>query len=479
VSESSERFSFGPRDRRGVIAGARVAQLVVVAVALAASVIVLRVVHGPGGAASALLTVGCAIAAVSWPIRGRALDEWVPIALGFLTRVLVRANRDVVGFHEGHSPRRPPGPLAAFEACEVSTKSAGLLGVIRDWRMQTATAVLALGGESFGLLSETDRQRRVDGWSGVLAGISRDVGAVVRVQWLERTVPDPLDALRTHLAQFTQFGQRREEHVAASRAWASYEEFLNREALSTLAHELYLAVTVRAPRPHRRVVVRGSASWTESLGSELVLMAERCRQVGIDVSGRLSLAGISSMLARGFAFPADGRQDWPWPLAFEAEWSSTRTDGLVHATFWISEWPRQDVKSDFLLPLLVGTNCRRTVSVTMAPVPPERAVRTAEQARTSRTADAELKRRHGFAMSARSLRQDDAVLRREHELAAGHGAFRFSAYLTVSASDSDELERSCRTVTHASAICGLEVRRLYGTQADAFCCTLPVGRGCA
>ena len=69
-------------------------------------------------------------------------------------------------------------------------------------------------------------------------------------------------------------------------------------------------------------------------------------------------------------------------------------------------------------------------------------------------------------------------MRREHELAEGHGAFRFSAYITVSAPSPGGLEQACRRTEHAAALAGLDLRRLYGTQAEAFCCTLPVGRGC-
>jgi len=155
-----------------------------------------------------------------------------------------------------------------------------------------------------------------------------------------------------------------------------------------------------------------------------------------------------------------------------------QTDGLWHATFWIAEWPRHEVGSDFLLPLLASSGDRRAVSVVMAPVPPLRAVRTAEHARTSGVADAELRRQHGFALTARVRREQEAVVRREHELADGHGAYRFSAYITVSAPGPGELDRACRRTEHAAALAGLDLRRLYGTQAEAFCCTLPVGRGC-
>ena len=38
----------------------------------------------------------------------------------------------------------------------------------------------------------------------------------------------------------------------------------------------------------------------------------------------------------------------PWPMAMEESWSAVRVDGMVHATFWVAEWPRTEVRSDFL-----------------------------------------------------------------------------------------------------------------------------------
>ena len=96
---------------------------------------------------------------------------------------------------------------------------------------------------------------------------------------------------------------------------------------------------------------------------------------------------------------ADG---WPWPLGVEESWSSIRTDATWHAVYWIADWPRSGVGSGFLLPLMLEGGLRRTIAVTMAPVAPLRAVRRAEHDRTSGVADAELRRRHGFAVTARA-----------------------------------------------------------------------------
>ena len=63
-----------------------------------------------------------------------------------------------------------------------------------------------------------------------------------------------------------------------------------------------------------------------------------------------------------------------WPRQTETHWSYYRTNDVVHSTYWIAEWPRLDVGPDFLAPLLVQTRSMRTVSVTMEPVAPLKAV---------------------------------------------------------------------------------------------------------
>src|SRR5262249_59491065 len=44
-----------------------------------------------------------------------------------------------------------------------------------------------------------------------------------------------------------------------------------------------------------------------------------------------------------------------WPLAAETSWATCRTDGAVHATYWIASWPRVGCGAAFLSPLLLHT----------------------------------------------------------------------------------------------------------------------------
>ncbi len=478
MSEIRERFVFGPRDRRGLIAGARAAQLLIVAAGLVLALAALHLVRGAARAPIAIALVVVAIAAATWPVGGRTLEEWIPVVFGFATKTLVRANRSVVGvaMSTRHAPK--PSIFECFEIAAIEPSSGPAIGVLVDTKSGTASALVELGGESYGLLSESERMRRVDGWAGVLAGGARDAGAIHRLQWIERTVPDVSDALRSHLERSLDASSDAQPPPLAVR---SYREFLAEETRAALTHECHVAISVRVPKGRAfRIAAPTSASssWTTRLTDEVTVLAERCRRAGVPVRGVLSPSGLEAVIRRGFdALATAASPSRPWPVGVEATWSAIRTDGLWHVTFWVAEWPRHGVGSDFLLPLLVGVRGRRTVSLVMAPVPPLRAIKRAEHARTSRVADAELRRRHGFAHTARSRSEDESVVRRESELAAGHAAFRFSAYVTVSAAERDDLERSCREVVHAASLSGLDLRRLYGDQAAAICFALPCGRG--
>src|SRR5439155_15951031 len=128
-------------------------------------------------------------------------------------------------------------------------------------------------------------------------------------------------------------------------------------------------------------------------------------------------------------------------VAAETSWATYRTDGAIHATYWIASWPRTDVGAAFLSPLLLHAQLARVVAVTIEPISPLKAIREVEAARTSDLADRELRGRFGFIETARRRRMTDATVQREEELADGHAAVRFAGYVTVSARSLEELER--------------------------------------
>jgi hypothetical protein len=458
-------FRFGPRDRRGLIAGIRTGQLVVVVTSLLVALGALYALHGAERAFSGLIGLA-GVAIAFYPVAGRTLEEWAPIAVRYSSAGALGTRRETLVVTRGP---RPPACLAAFRVLDLPVGSSSI-GALHDSRSGVLAAVLSADGGAFALRDAAERARLVDCWASVLAS-SAHGAKPFRLQWIVRSVPDGAERLRARIAAGW---DERVTTPGVNGARASYEALVANERADATRYETLLVVAVRAPSAPQRA---GDAA--AALTSAVTGYVHRLKEAGIAVEGLASATGLRSMLRRGFdASPVLGDVRWPWPVDLEEGWASLRTDATWHATYWIAEWPRHEVGSDFLLPLVAGGGERRSVSVVMAPVAPDKATRAVERARTAVVADEELRRRHGFAMTARSRREQQAVLRREGELAEGHAAYRFSGYVTVSAPSAERLEEACSRVEQAGALARLDLRRLYGSQSEAFCCTLPVARGC-
>jgi hypothetical protein len=476
-------YRFGPRDRQGLVLGVRTSQLLIVAVVLLLIVGELRSLRSPLRLPLGFVELVAGLLAVFVPVRGRTLEAWAPVVARYASAV-VGGGRRVVQLPRT-AVRKPPAVFSALRVVEVAAAAEGRIGALHDRAAGTLTGVLVAAGDAFALLDEDERERRVNGWASVLAALGNGADPPFRLQWIERTVPDRRDTIRRRAA----VALAPERHEASPRSASEqsarrcYDDFVASETVGALRHEILLALTVRAPRGvggrHGRELGDASVGAGAALVRALAALHQRCGDAGLAVDGALSEDGIEGLLRRTFARAAPTTARRPWPIACEELWSAFRTDGTVHATFWIAEWPRSDVGSDFLLPLLLASGDRRALSLVMAPVESRKAVRAAEHARTSARANSELRRRHGFAQSARTNRQDDSVERREDELAAGHAGYRFSGYLVVTGESVEELERACSRVEQAAAVSRLELSRLYGAQGGAFLFGLPLGRGCA
>ena len=466
VDRSSERrYRFGPRNQKGLLAGVRWEQAVLVAVSLVFGVIRVR-----SGTTSLRFVEAFALFAISiavsfWPIRGRTAQAWLPVVSGFFIRGL-RGRRRVTSRGDSRRNHRHARSFVNLRVVELKD-SAGTIGALEDRARRTVSGVLRLRGDAYLLLDGPSRQRIADRWSSTLGAIAQQPGALFRLAWIERTVPD--HAMRVGERAIEVFNDRPDGRLRTARQ--SYLSLLSEQAHGALRHECHLVVTMLAAKG---VTEQSSRQLIEVLHE----MQSRWASTGIETDGALSASGLRSFLARGYAGGAvlpGGESDLP--LAYIEEWATIRTDATWHATFWVAEWPRLDVGGDFLLPLLLESGFRRSCAVVMEPRPEMTAVREAERARTENSADLELRRRHGFAQTARSIREHDAVLRRENELAAGHGAFRFGGYVSVTASNREALERDCARIEQAAARSHMVLRRLYGEQREAASFVLPIGRG--
>jgi hypothetical protein len=447
------RYRFGPRERGGSLAGWRGGQILTVAVGLVIGVLVLRGEPNVAGVAAAVCVLVLYGAMATVPVSGRTGDEWLPVVVCWAAR-----------------RTRVPGGRAMGALRGVRLLQAGWqdMGVVHDRAARTLTAAVSLRGRSFALLGPDEQDRRVGAWSSVLASLAREGSPVQRVQWVAASFPDDGRGVHAYLAA---------EAVAdgASASAASYEALLADMDSYACAHDVVLAVQVRLTKS----VEVGCATLAREVGSVTRLLAD----ADVQVESVLSAEDLAHQLLRTYeaggpsapttsAAPAAD----PWPMAMEESWSSVRVDGMVHATFWVAEWPRIEVRSDFLAPLLLGS-ARSTLAVVMEPLGSDAAVRKVEASRTADLADSELRRRGGFVSTARHARESEVLARREAELAEGHASFRYAGFVTISAPNEEELATACDVVQHAAGQSRLALRRLYGDQASAYTCTLPLCRG--
>lgn len=488
------RYRFGPLERRGALAGLRVSQIVVLAIAGVASVSAARALPASAALLCLVLTATVAVGATFVPIGGRTLDEWLPIVSRWVLVGLVSKSSFVstaptagVATLPDPQPDFPPTMTGISLLSLPVLGSTNGLGVIKDARAGTYTGVLAVQGRSFALLDRAEKERRVAAWGGLLASLARAGGVVHRLQWLERTVPDTGDEVGNYLKQ----------NLAVpldSLLARSYLEVVDDAGPVTQEHETFLAIQIHAGRCARAVKAAGGgdAGACEVLRRELVSLSSKLAGSEVSVTGALTprlLAGairqafnpgsrepLARVTARSSQREGTSIEN-AGPAGTATHWSNYHSDDAWHATYWIAEWPRIDADPDFLAPLLLRTERMRAVSLTMEPVSPLRAIRTVESARTSAAADEELRNRAGFVTTARRSREQEALAAHERDLSDGHAFYRFAGFVTVSASSPEELGEACSEVEEVAARSLLDIRRLSGQQDVAFTYTLPLCRG--
>lgn len=488
------RYRFGPLERRGVLAGLRGSQLVILGVTGVVVVVSLRALPPASGFAVALATLLLGVGGGFVPLAGRTLDEWVPVLVGWIGRTIIGSHRFL-----SHAPQagltarfneQPDFPNAMRDVVLLSHEVPGAgvrIGVLKDRRDGTFTGVLAARGKSFALLDGPEKARRLSNWAGILSGLAREGGTVHRIQWIERTVPD----------SGNEIGEYLKEKVSVpldSPIARSYLEVVDQAGPTTQEHEVFIAVQIHGGRSSRAVKAAGGGDGgaCEVLRRELAALSSSLMGTDIAVEGALTPRLVAHVLRS--AFDPASRQKIAsiaskdsdrlgtavvnaGPMVADEGWSSYRTDSGWHATYWISEWPRIDVDPDFLAPLLLRTEAMRTVSLTMEPVSPLKAIRAVESARTSAAADEELRQRAGFVTTSRRRKEQDSLADHEHDLSQGHAFFRFAGFVTVTASTKEELQAACSEVEEAAGRSFLDLRSLGGEQARAFTYTLPLCRG--
>lgn len=494
-------YRFGPLERRGIIGNFRRGQILCIGSACVLAVITVNVAASTAGFLVALLAIAIGSALAVVPINGRTPEEWTPVLLSWTAATLSGARRfrsarvaaGVITTVDGATAARPTDLPPSLEGCELIAVPVGDhdVGLFRDRRTSALTVVVAATVRAVGLLPTAEHEARLARWGEVLARLARGSTPLRRLQILQRALPADGDGLWRHY-----FEGRDPSLVDGSDLDRSYTSLLEQAKQVTQDHEILLAVQF----DERRAIARGSRdARTQKLAKDDLAYAVVLRELRTFLSrfdsSDVEVAGV--LTARQYAAAITGAYD-PFrvpdaadpepervpatldlgPTAADTEWDSHRTDGAIHRTYWVSQWPRRPVGPLFMTPLLLGAHAVHSMSLVIEPIAPDRSRRAVEAAITSDEGDEELRQRRGFRTTARRRRQQEATIEREEELASGHEEIRFAGYVTVTGRSNADLDDACMRVEQSAQQAYLELTPVWGEQDAGFVNgALPVARG--
>ena len=345
----------------------------------------------------------------------------------------------------------------------------------RSSAARTITATVAVSGKPLSLLSRGEQFSRASAWGQVIAALAYPGSSIRRLQVIERASPDVGQGQRDWL-----------ERTAATHdptVRQVYEQALDLTGRISAAHTVTLSVQCAIRRGDQAAGIRDALAELEALTGNLRTAGFTARPLSAAETAAAVRATVDPPSGAAMARRRPtGRLSSPpeasGPTGRHEQWRTVRTDDALHAVFVVAQYPRQEVYADWLRRLLLETvpGAVRTVSFLLEPVAPEAARRAAEQEVMGQEGTNEQRAKLHFRVAASARRQATMALAREEELADGHQLVRFGGLVGITARTQAELDRATRQIDAAAGQSHLDLRRLYGQQAQALVGLTPLAR---
>ena len=131
-------------------------------------------------------------------VGGRTVDEWMVVAVSFQLLKARGQNRfhsgafapTALGDPAGPAPMDLPGVLAPIRILAAESGTGGTMAVLYHPHDRTYTAVARIESAGIGLADAGKREAQVSGWGRFLAGLCTEGQPIVRVQAIQRSLPD-------------------------------------------------------------------------------------------------------------------------------------------------------------------------------------------------------------------------------------------------------------------------------------------------
>lgn len=501
------RVMFSKRRNSGLVLGLSIPQVAVLVIA--GFMVVLALQEGVRGPFAVALWIGAPLVAVAGLIRpwGRPLADFIPSLVGEAAMRVAGERRYRGGpvraqhLDEDAEPgAQLPGSLSTLSFESYSVGSSEDVGMMRDRQDGTVTGVLQVAGETFSLLSASERAIRAQALQRWLDSMAQPESPVVAVQWLTIVLPDDGDEV---------YRQWRTRRLDDGNAFASaiYDEALARDTRGGWTHEAYVAIRID-PSRNRAVRAAVKAHGGRELGALALLWqwmsqaSTDLQDAGVRVLGWVPARGVAAVVRRAFdpdsaamiarrgggagdiaggdaGLPSGVDPFMCGPTHAQTRMGHYEHENYLTRTWWVTEWPRhqQGVPVGFLQPLVLEADCWHTISVTLTPLPGRRAQRAIDlQASTQdakKRTDERLKRRRRRS----DEREETDVRRREDELVDGYSSWQVTGLVSCTAPDESRLLAAGSNLASAFHRSGVEAQVWYVEQDQAmWCAALPLAR---
>lgn len=384
-----------------------------------------------------------------------------------------------------------PGVRASIELWDVD----GVACVYNPHdRSVSVTAELEVQG--FLMHDAAERFDLAAQWSSVLASFTKRPG-IKRLTLQERTLPTTIRAARDHYDTVTNVRDLDRSSPFAQ----NYQHAMDDAERYAVAHRNYLTFTLDLLTLSGQLKsLGGGKDAIRTLAYlETRTLADALRIARITVRRWMSPRDIAALgrvaFDPAFAANVQNRPDdlaGVDPIAIGPMYLEeprhrngiVRTDSGVHCTMWIHEWPRSDTSIGFVEPIVfarmpsTGAAITHILSIVLTPVSDKQALKRIADDKKVWKGNEKLRRKRGVGGAAADEADWLALEEQEQQITAGHGEFRFGAYLTITAGDEEQLDQAVAGMRNALARAQMEGQILYCQQAEALMVNaLPIGLG--
>lgn len=165
--------------------------------------------------------------------------------------------------------------------------------------------------------------------------------------------------------------------------------------------------------------------------------------------------------------------------AMHASWNLDRfeSDGALHRSFVISEWPQKQANLGFLTKMIFVGDFRHTLSLYIKPRDTRKALKDTQRRKANWQTTETIRQKLGRQPSLTHVRQIEDIEREESELVDSHAPVKLACVITVSGFSEQELEANCASLRTRAAEAGCEIRSMVGEQDSGFLAgATPLGR---